>query len=172
MSLRKALLSFIFILFINPLHAQNTPTPPPETSQFDFWVGEWIAEWETPEGEKQYGSNSIAKILDGFVIEENFNGNPAMPFLGKSHSVYSVAKRKWLQTWVDNNGGYLDFEGEFENDKMILSRSFTSPKGSKIHQRMIFYNISENEFDWNWELSTDDGKTFNLSWKIHYSRKK
>jgi len=73
---------------------------------------------------------------------------------------------------VDNSGGYLEFAGGFEDKKMILSRELITKDNKKVKQRMIFYNITENKLDWNWEKSTDDGKTWQLAWKIHYSRKK
>ena len=33
---------------------------------------------------------------------------------------------------------------------------------------MVWYNITEKEFDWNWERSIDDGKTWTTNWKINY----
>jgi hypothetical protein len=56
------------------------------------------------------------------------------------------------------------------DDKMILSRSFINDD-KEIHQRMIFYNIKNNSFDWNWERSKDAGETWELRWKVHYERK-
>ena len=38
---------------------------------------------------------------------------------------------KWKQTWVDNEGGYLDFVGESKDGQMILSREATRPDGTK-----------------------------------------
>lgn len=35
---------------------------------------------------------------------------------------------------------------------------------------MVWYNISKNEIDWNWERSDDEGKTWAVKWKIHYTR--
>ncbi len=55
---------------------------------------------------------------------------------------------------------------------MILRRQFTNAAGQEIHQRMIWYNISKDAFDWNWEASTDGGKTWKVNWQIHYTRKK
>ena len=165
-------LSFLILLvFSISLFAQSDnkkPCSSPQASQFDFWIGEWDLTWTDKNGNKQKGANSITKILNGCVIEENFSGGS---FIGKSVSVYSPQKKMWLQTWVDNSGGYLDFTGGYENGKMTLEREFTTKDGKKIKQRMVFYNISENEMDWNWERSTDDGKTWQLAWKIHYIRK-
>lgn len=161
----------LLLAFTFSLSAQHNNLPPSETDQFDFWIGKWRVEWTDNEGNIQHGTNTINKILNGFVIEENFDGNPSMPFVGRSFSVYSPLKKKWLQTWVDNSGGYLDFEGEFDEGKMTLRRSFVL-EGKEIIQRMIFYNISRDSLDWNWEVSGDGGNTYELRWKIHYVRMK
>lgn len=150
---------------------QQKPCSQPEASQFDFWLGEWDVSWEDQNGNTQHGTNIIGKVLDGCVVEENFNGNPGMAFLGKSHSVYNRFTKKWHQTWVDNSGGYLDFIGGMEGDKMILSRSYTNPQGQEIHQRMVWYDIGEDQLEWNWERSTDGGENWTLLWNIHYERK-
>lgn len=52
-------------------------------------------------------------------------------FKGKVIQSTMRKKKKWLQTWVDNNGGYLDLEGEFVDSKMTLARRITTPKGEK-----------------------------------------
>ena len=164
-------LSFIILLvFSISLFSQSgnqKPCSSPEAKQFDFWVGEWDLTWTDNNGNSQRGTNSITKILNRCIIEENFTGGS---FVGKSLSVYNPNKKVWQQTWVDNSGGYLEFSGGMDGDKMILSREFTNKDNKKVKQRMVFYNISENEMDWNWEKSTDDGNTWQLSWKIHYIR--
>ena len=71
---------------------------------------------------------------------------------------------------MDNSGAYLDFAGGFEADKMILSREISLNDQSVI-QRMVWYNITENSIDWNWEKSTDSGVSWTILWQIHYKRK-
>ena len=167
-------LKFLFIITIfagTGLMAQNQNKPcnMEEASQFDFWIGEWNLTWTGPNGEIQQGTNKITKILDGCVIEENFDGAPSIPLKGRSISTYSPQKKAWIQIWVDNQGGYLDFTGDYVRGEMILSRE-TTLNGSPLFQRMVWYNITEDELDWNWEKS-NDGITWELSWKIHYKRK-
>jgi hypothetical protein len=160
--------SFIsFAVFAQEGETQKEPPcSSPEANQFDFWVGEWDLTW----GENGKGSNSIEKIMNGCVILENFDGTPSMELKGMSVSTFSKQLRKWQQTWVDNSGGYLDFIGGFQDGKMILSREFVKDD-KKLMQRMVWYNISENELDWNWERSNDSGQTWKVLWNIHYKRK-
>lgn len=168
----KTKISLLAIMFLTiTLSAQaQSPCGDPAASQFDFWVGNWKLTWTNQQEEEITGSNKIQKILGSCVIEENFD-DPSRNFIGKSVSVYSSRLGKWLQTWVDNSGAYLDFVGGMVDDKMILSRSFTNLNNQIIMQRMIFYNIEDNSFDWNWERSLDGGENWELRWKIHYERK-
>jgi hypothetical protein len=138
---------------------------PPER-QFDFWLGEWDVTW----GEGERGTNRIESILDGRVIQENFDGNPAMPFKGMSLSVYVARLGQWLQTWVDNEGNYWHFSGAFKDGRMVLSTEDVI-EGKKVHLRMVFYNITADRLDWKWQRSVDDGQTWKTIWEIIYKRK-
>jgi hypothetical protein len=161
----------IYMTSSNQAETSQSPSPPPpcstpEAQQFDFWLGEWDLTW----GESDQGTNKISKIMGGCVILEEFSGAPAMDFQGMSVSVFNQRTGLWHQTWVDNNGGYLDFKGSFENGKMVLSRTATI-EGKPALQRMVWYNLSENVLDWNWERSLNGGETWDVLWSIHYKRK-
>ena len=143
-----------------------------EGSQFDFWIGKWHVEWKTASGETERGTNTISKILGDCVIQEVFDGGGKTPLKGMSHSVYDARAKMWKQTWVDDTGSYLDFVGEFKDGKMTLWREFTNPQGKKVKQRMIFFNIAKDSLDWNWDSSTNDGRTWNTNWHITYKRQK
>ncbi len=135
----------------------------PET-QFDFWLGEWDARW----GAGGIGTNRVEKILDDKIVQENFSGENLK---GLSFSSYDSERELWCQTWVDNTGSYLDFTGKFEDGKMILSRD-AIVKGLACKQRMIWFNITPDQFDWNWERSEDSGESWQVLWEIKYMRKK
>lgn len=155
------------IIFTAFAQEGKNPCSSPEAGQFDFWIGEWNLTW----GEDGTGTNIIEKILIDCVILENFDGTASIKLKGMSVSTYNTQLGKWQQTWVDNSGSYLDFIGEFKDGKMTLSRQLIK-NGKKIMQRMVWYNISDDKMDWNWEKSEDDGKTWEVLWKIHYQRKK
>jgi hypothetical protein len=147
--------------------AAPPPCASPEARQFDFWIGEWDLTWDGGSG-----TNVVTSELGGCVVEENFDGRDAegKGLVGRSLSVYSPAKGKWLQTWVDNSGGYLDFEGGWTDSTMVLGRQ-AERNGTTFLQRMVFHNITQNAFDWNWERSDDGGTTWKPLWVIHYARK-
>jgi hypothetical protein len=173
---RVVLMALLFTCLANAQQSDPAAQPKPcsesEQKQLDFWVGEWDLTWPgSNAGEIARGMNSIRRILDGCVVEENFSGGDAVHLRGRSISIYDATAGKWKQTWVDNEGGYLDFVGEFKDGQMILSRQVTRPDGTKGLQRMVFKNITRAEFDWSWEGSKDGGKTWVVVWPIHYKRK-
>jgi hypothetical protein len=152
----------------------QTQAPPPCTSaesrQFDFWVGDWEAHF-TQNGKPGQSRNKVTRILGDCVIFEDFRGAPDSPLYGMSHSVFDRQAGKWKQTWVDNNASYLDFVGEFKDDRMILSRT-AAKDGKTFLQRMVWFDIQPDRFNWHWERSDDGGKTWQVNWKIDYRRVK
>ena len=153
--------------------ATANPCAASEQRQLDFWVGEWDLTWpDVPSGKVMHGTNSIRRVLDSCVVEENFSGGTDAALRGKSVSLFDKPAGKWKQTWVDNEGSYLDFVGEFKDGQMILAREVTRPDGTRSLQRMVFKNIGADAFDWSWEGSNDGGKTWNVNWPIHYQRRK
>ena len=167
---------YFFLLVPGMIVQQATqaanPCAAPQQKQFDFWVGEWDLTWPGANGAAAgHGTNSIRRILDGCVVEENFSGRSSMTLRGTSVSTFDTRAGKWKQTWVDNEGGYLDFVGELSNGQMILQREAVRPDGSRVLQRMVWKNISPTELDWSWEASLDGGKTWQVNWPIHYKRR-
>lgn len=169
-----AFFSFFFTCTINTMafdisiqDAKHDSCNTPEANQFDFWIGEWNLEWD----EENRGSNVIEKTLDGCVITENFDGTPSIDLRGKSVSMFNQRTGKWHQTWVDNQGSYLDFTGEFQDGKMVLQRTSVINE-EDVLQRMVWYEIEEDSLLWNWERSDDNGETWTVLWKIHYERVK
>jgi len=142
------------------------------SAYFDFWIGEWELRWQSADGTTEHGTNTIERILSNKVIKENFEATSGQMkgYIGKSYSVYNPKTGEWKQTWVDNQGAYLDFTASFSGNKRIFKRKTADSLGNDIIQRMVFYDISEDSFMWDWQQSTDNGKSWQLMWKIAYRR--
>ena len=143
-----------------------------DSALFDFWVGKWNLTWDDGDGKMGKGTNHIHRTMGDFVIQENFKaleGN-LKGYDGMSVSVFNRRTQTWQQTWVDNQGGYLEFVHDIDGQKRLFKREITTPTGQKIMQHMIFYNITEDSFDWDWETSRDEGKSWTFNWRIHYER--
>ena len=161
----------IAILFASlSASAQQAPPPctSPESREFDFWLGEWDLTY-TNEGKVQHSRNRITKILDGCVILEEFTGAPGIALDGRSFSMYDTLTKKWKQTWVDNNGTYLDFNAAiFDGNKAFVRE--VEKEGKRIAQRMLFTNVTPASLKWLWQRSDDGGKTWSTQWEIDYKR--
>ena len=170
----RLILPLVFsLLFMSSAMAQND-TANNSASWFDFWVGEWNLTWTT-NGAEAHGKNVIERTLNDKVIQENFEALDGgfKGYIGKSWSVYNPSTKTWKQTWVDNQGGYLDFIGGKDGDRFFFRREAISPStGKPITQRMVFYDITADSFMWDWESSVDNGKTWKLQWRIDYQRAK
>lgn len=142
-------------------------------TEFDFWVGKWDLNWQYSDGTQGIGVNHVEKILDGKVIQENFEAKDAGPyqgFKGTSISVFNPNLKTWHQAWADNQGGYFDFTGEVSGDQRIFKATRQQSDGEEVNLRMRFYDIAENSMTWDWEQSRDGGKTWSLQWRIFYER--
>ena len=164
----RTVLTLIIMLFVSGLvNAQN-----PEEF-LDFWVGEWNLKWNDTDSTFGYGTNHIKRTLEGKVLEESFQANSGAlkGFVGKSWSVFDKRSKQWKQTWVDNQGTYLDFLGGPVEGGFEFRKTATDPKGNELLLKMHFYDIAEDRFTWDWMRSTDDGENWTLVWRIWYERK-
>jgi hypothetical protein len=139
---------------------------PMTINDLDFWIGSWSCITD----DTVVGENTIQKILDKKVVEENFhllNDN----FKGRSWSVFDSASSVWKQTWVDNNGAYMAFTGRKVADTlMFIENEPMTINGHKVYRRMIFYSILMDSFEWKWQ-SSKDRINWKTNWDITYKRK-
>jgi hypothetical protein len=129
----------------------------------DFWLGDWSVTW--PNGT---GTNSIRRILNGRVIEEIFESRDAdgSVFLGRSLSVRDSKDGVWRQTWVDSAGGYLDLVGVDVDGRISFQREDLD--GSL--KRMVWLDVTNDGFRWEWQSSADRGATWAVIWPLDYRR--
>ena len=167
----KQLLCAAMLLGSHFVSAQELPSNVED--YFDFWLGKWEVTWDEGDGKTGKGTNYITRILDGKVIQENFEilEGQTKGFKGTSLTTYQSRFNQWRQAWADNQGGYYDFTGKFEGEKRIFQTAvFDTKDGKKFTQRMVFYNITDNALTWDWEFSNDGGETWSLNWRINYKR--
>lgn len=157
-----------------PAQAPAAMNPPQAADLFDFWLGDWDVSWSSPDGSTGRGRNRIAKVLDGTVIEENFEETPdgkSPPLKGRSLSVLHKASGVWKQTWADNQGGYFSLTGQVDGERRIFITDTTMKDGKPTAQRMVFHGIRRDALTWDWEKTEDGGRTWQLLWRIHYKRR-
>jgi tetratricopeptide (TPR) repeat protein len=137
----------------------------PEARQFDFWIGEWDA--QSALGQPG-GKSNIERMLDDCVILENWTSAPPNVYSGKSFNLYNRVTGKWMQTWVDDKGGVLEFiNGEYKDNKMTF---VTLPDAQKQITRLTFYNLNPDLVRQHFEVTKDNGKTWNTTTDLYYHR--
>ncbi len=148
------------------VHAQ-TPLPPapPETHQFDFWLGEWNV--TTPDG-KPAGTNRIESVSGGRALLENWTG--AGSGNGKSLNAWNAEKKTWQQFWVGNDGGVLELAGGLVDGSMLLRGDHTV-NGKRTLERITWTPMPDGSVRQLWEQSTDDGKTWAVAFDGRYVKK-
>jgi len=136
-------------------------------TELDFWIGEWDVAWEG--GGR--GVNRIWRILGDRVIHEQFQGADADSSLhGQSWSVFDAERQLWRQTWVDDQGGYLDLVGGRADGWFAFERA-APERGADARQRMVFRDVEPTAIRWTWEFSPDGGATWDVRWEIAYRRR-
>ena len=160
-----ALLGVLSSLTLNAL-AQSTPPPlPPESHQFDFWIGEWTV--TTPDG-KPAGSNKIEAIAGHAGLLENWTGVGGGS--GKSLNTYNRAKRQWQQFWVGSGGGVLELSGGLGDGSMVLSGEH-AVRGQTMMEKITWTPNPDGSVRQHWEQSADGGKTWTDAFDGLYRKK-
>lgn len=131
-------------------------------TDLDFWVGEWDCTF----GEDVWASNRITKTLGGRVILEEFRSKGLS---GMSTSVYNARLGRWRQTWVDDQGGYLVFEGGRVGEDFVLDQD-PERSSSPGRARMVWSEITADGFDWDYQKQDEIGE-WKSAWLIRYTRR-
>jgi tetratricopeptide (TPR) repeat protein len=137
-----------------------------EARQFDFWVGDWDV--FNTQGQKA-GTNSVQLFSDGCGLLENWTSTIGGD--GKSINFYDGGTGKWYQSWIGTGGGALRYAGNFKDGAMRFEGE-TIAGGAKTLQKLTFAKIDENTVRQLFEASTDDGKTWAVTFDLKYVRKK
>ena len=137
--------------------------------EFDFWIGDWDV-YVT--GTNSYAGHSvIQQISGGCAILENWQSAISE---GKSLNFIDDSTHKWKQVWVGSYpNGKQDFvNGEYKDS--VMQFSFTTPdaQGHIMQGRFSFFNQGPYQVRQLNETSSDEGKTWNVSYDFTYKRKK
>jgi len=175
--LSRPLLPLVFAAYaiatlLSPARA-DTPAPPGKPPgctaaphrQFDFWLGDWDV---TDGTGKAAGRNRIVALHDGCALQESWSGRGG--FSGTSLNAYDAERGKWHQTWVDNNGGVLQLDGEFAGGRMVL-KGETLDEGKKVLQRISWQLLPDARVRQLWESSKDGGATWTVAFDGYYAKR-
>ncbi len=149
--------------------AAQQPAPPacnePEFHQFDFWIGTWaVSSQGAP-----VGHNTIVPFAGGCALLENWTGADGSS--GKSINAWQPTQRHWTQHWVGSGGAILDLSGGLVDGRMVLVGTVRKTPKGPVMDRITWTPVSPNEVRQVWDLSADNGTTWNSIFDGTYTRK-
>lgn len=138
------------------------PCATPEHRAFDFWLGEWDV---FVNGQK-IATSSIQLALDECTIFENYSA--LRGYAGKSFTVLDRITKKWQQRYFDTTGVVHEWEGEVIAGGAL--RFLWTHEGQT--DRMTYTKEGPDEVRQLIETSTDEGKTWAVTFDGKYVRRK
>jgi tetratricopeptide (TPR) repeat protein len=137
-----------------------------EYRQFDYWLGEW----DVFSGGQKIARSSIQAILDDCVVFENYATLDGR-YAGKSLNIWIPAKKQWEQRYMDTTGGSHEWIGALDGDHLVFTYNYEQ-NGVKTMQRMSYLKEGADQVRQKIDVSTDEGKTWNVSYDGLYVRRK
>jgi len=151
--------------------------------QFDFWVGEWDANWRGQEEDGldhvEVGSGSrqlVLPILDGKAVMELAMPSELTPGEGQGHGFslryYDIENERWImaQHWPNPQYDGVAFLDQLTGVErfgriMVFSPDLrrTTPEGDPQIRRYTFSDIREDAFRWDGANTIDHGSRW-LTW--------
>lgn len=145
------------------LIAPLRPCSAEEFRQFDFWLGEWNV--EAPANPGAVSRSSITSTNGGCTIHEHYR-SPA-GYQGSSLNFYDAARKRWHQTWIDNEGQPLYLEGGRQGGSMVLATT-GDPRNV---ERITWTPLPDGRVRQHWESTADGGETWTTVFDGYYSRR-
>jgi hypothetical protein len=134
---------------------------------FDFWIGSWDVSWDSADGGRVAGTNTINSV-DGTIRELFTNADPNGAYIGASVSRWNTADGCWVQDYWDNQGYNAVFKGAMEDGQMVLARVSGSDTGPVT--RLLWSEIAPDSIRWTYERQGPSGE-WETAWLIDYRRR-
>ena len=157
----------------------------PETGHMSRLIGEWSMTSETRQedgswsaSEGQIADWNFFYTLDGQAIQDVWVAPPravevedaTKRQIGSNIRIYWPEKKQWEMVWVAPRWGYvMSFTATSDDEKVVMLTKEKTPQGHD--QRITFFNMTGDTFDWEMERSDDNGETWNAVFRLHGARK-
>lgn len=154
--------------------------PPPESQQFDFLIGDWsvAATRYREDGSTlfQYKATWNAKYLnEGRMIVDDFKAYAPTGQAVSSYvtlRTYSEANHRWEMAGLAALQPAVNAEwfGEWKDEEMVMRATGKDPAGNVVRTKIRFFHIAKDSFEWESQVSRDDGKTWSKTATLLASR--
>jgi len=150
-----------------PQSEKPAPCSSAEHRQFDFWIGDWTV--TTPEGDVA-GHNTIEKIMGSCALRENWTS--AKGNRGTSLNIYSARDGLWRQTWIDEQGTFLEIQGGIKDGSMVMEGEMIGHDGKPAQHRIAWTPNEGGTVRQLWSVSTDGGGEWKVIFDGTYTKTK
>lgn len=149
---------------------------PPESRQFDFWVGSWEVNLRIQQPDLTWKDSVKAEariypILFGKAVLELWD-SPNIK--GYSLRYYDTKRKEWV-LWLNwpgqDRSGSSSLSGNFRHGRGEFQSVNERPNGSKSISRYSFNDITPDSLRWDNAYSDDGGKTWRNQWIMEFTRK-
>jgi hypothetical protein len=143
----------------------------PLNRALDFWVGDWDVRPSGAPPSRPPSKSRIERVEDGCVIAE-FYTTP-QGYSGRSINAYDAVKKRWQQTWMDNQGGVHNYFGQARDGNLYYEADGVHVPGQArlVKAKMTFFNQGKDQVRQLGEQSTDEGKTWTTAYDLTYTRR-
>lgn len=161
------LLVFVFT-FSNIIFAQQTDSIK-ESSLLNKLMGTWVAKGTNRNKDGSWKTDTTTstwiwyRILQDKAIQDDWYRNTTPDKLegaksmGTNIRIYNDKDKKWYMAWIDTYNYKLQtFTATEENGKLTMEGK--NVQGRPV--RNVFFNATDNSFDWIQQWTFDDGKTW------------
>ncbi len=98
------------------------------------------------------------------------NGNPLAAGASTSINYFDAADGQWHQNWVGGDGTILHLHGGWKEGAMILTGKSKDGQGPTVN-RITWTPLPEGKVKQEWTVSSDKGKTWQVSFVGIYEKK-
>jgi hypothetical protein len=161
--------------------AQDFPVSsalPPESRQFDFWVGEWDVNLRIRQDDGSWldavqATAEIYPILSGKAVLELWSDARTSGIKGYSLRYFDVARDEWV-LWLNwpapNRSGSSSLSGTFRHGRGEFFSTMMNPDGSETLSRYTFSDVTPSSLRWDDAFSSDGGDTWTNRWIMEFTR--
>lgn len=149
---------------------------PPESRQFDFWVGEWDVNLRTLQDDLTWADahQAVARvypILRGKALLELWD-SPRIK--GYSLRYYSLAADRWV-LWLNwpapGRSGSSSLSGAFRHGRGDFFARRPTAEGDTLLVRYSFNDVTPTSLRWDDAYSRDGGRTWTHNWIMEFTRR-
>jgi hypothetical protein len=149
---------------------------PPESSQFDFLLGDWdvTAQRFNEDGSlllEYQAAWAACALNEGRMIMDDFKAlAPAGQALSSFVTLrtYSEVNQRWELTGLAALQPAMNAQwyGAMTGGEMVLNAAGSGPDGKRVRTKIRFFEIEQQRFKWESHTSLDDGNTWHLTARL------